>query len=423
MLPIGPVGPGNSPYSSRSSFAGEPLFVSLEGLQSSGLIVKRDLTAARRVAGRSSSRTDYRRARAAKTPAFRAAFKEFRSAGGFDTHEYQAFERKSSHWLPGWQKFMGDRSGFHAFLQFEFDSQWASLRARCAKKTVRLLGDLPIFVDQGSADVAERPELFRLDRRGRPEVVTGVPPDCFSKDGQRWGHPHYRWAAHKKTDFRWWVERTRASLERFDALRIDHFIGFHHAYEIPARAKTARRGAWRKQDGAALLATLARHLKSLPFVAEDLGAVTQEVVALRDRFRLPGMAVIQHSLGDDASASRVRRGSVASVAYTGTHDNDTTLGWWRHSDAATRARVRSIVGVSAARDPARALSELTLATRAVLAVLPMQDLLSLGSEARMNLPGSTRGNWEWRLPRGWRRLSRANTAAISRLVEHSGRDH
>ena len=421
MLPIGPVGAGNSPYSSRSSFAGEELFVSLEALADDGLLTAMDLAKARSRSRSGRSTVDYRVARATKGPAFAAAFRAFAHARGFAGDEYNAFARRTRNWLPGWRRFMGDRAGFHAFLQFQFDRQWAALRRTCHAHRVGLLGDLPIFASLDSADVMDHPSLFRLDRRGKPEVVTGVPPDCFSRNGQRWGHPHYRWSTHRRRGFAWWTERIAESLHRFDALRIDHFVGFHHAYEIPASEKTARKGEWKLQAGGELLAAARRRLGALPLVAEDLGAVTAEVAALRRRFGLPGMCVLQHSFGDDSAGARLRATTPATVVYTGTHDNDTSLGWWRDLDAAARARVARCGGAAMRRDPARGLCRLALATPAALAILPMQDLLSLGSETRMNRPGSARGNWLWRLPASWHRLKRADPSAISSMVRRARR--
>ena len=292
----------------------------------------------------------------------------------------------------------GGDPGYHRFLQFEFDRQWRALRGRAAAVRVRLLGDVPIFVERDSADVRAHPELFRLDARGRPRLVTGVPPDSFSSTGQLWGHPHYAWAAHRKTGFRWWIERFERQLSLFDAVRVDHFIGFHRAWQVPASAETAERGRWGHSPGRALLRALRERRGALPLVAEDLGAVTPEVRALRDAFGLPGMRILQHGFGDGASYDRPHNLPSHCVVYPGTHDNDTVRGWWESLPEPDRRRLQVYAGSCEADVPA-ALVRLCFSSPACLAVIPLQDLLGLGSEARMNTPATVGGNWTWRLPR------------------------
>ena len=395
MLPVGPISPGDSPYASTSAFAGEPLLVSIEGLVADGLL-RSDALDAPPALGRGPARPDD--ARAAKWPLFERAFANFQTRGGQRTRAWRAFERRTRRWLPGWQAFVGDGSGLHAFLQFQFDRQWERLRTAARARGVRLLGDVPIFVALDSADVRDHPNLFRLDRSGRPMVVTGVPPDQFSATGQRWGHPHYRWDAHRRSNFRWWVRRMRVATRRFDAVRIDHFIGLHHAYEIPRQCETAQEGAWRRAPGRALLAALRRGLGSLPVVADDLGSLTPAVVALRDRFDLPGMKVLQDAFGADDEPSAPHRHPRQLVCYPGTHDNPTALDWWAHLPAPAKARAMAYMGHDG-RDPARALVRLAFASPANTAIATMQDFLGLGPEARMNLPGTATGNWTWRLQR------------------------
>ncbi len=431
MLPVGPIGPGDSPYASTSSFAGEPLFVSLEGLRASGLLTARDVresvAAAKRCAGRSLqlrgslAKTNYDAARRAKEPAFLRAFESFRADGGFESAPYEAFAKREQYWLAGWRAYLGDTIGYHAFLQFAFDAQWQQLRARARGNGVQLLGDLPIFVSLDSADVAEHPELFRLDRAGQPEVLTGVPPDCFSKDGQLWGHPHYRWSAHRSEGFRWWTERIAASLRRFDSVRIDHFVGFHHAYEIPARAKSARTGAWKPQAGDELLAAARKKLGALSLVAEDLGAVTPEVIAIRTRFDLPGMRVLQHAFGCDNSSDLLHRHESKCVVYPGTHDNDTTLGWFDALPAAARKRFATYCGADASHRPHDAMMRLAFASPAQLAVIAMQDVLGLDRSARMNRPGRAQGEWRWRLASDWRKQGQNRARTVRNLAAITGR--
>jgi len=431
MLPVGPVGPGESPYSSTSSFAGEPLFISLEGLRDDGLISARALREARRTAGRlggkalkargAHARCNFDAARAAKEPAFLEAFEMFRLGRGFEGGAYRTFVRRERAWLDGWSRYQRDGNGFHAFLQFQFDRQWQRLRAHAARRGVRLLGDVPIFVPLDSADVASNPALFRLDARGRPHVVTGVPPDCFSADGQLWGHPHYRWDAHRRQGFDWWCRRLGGALRRFDGVRIDHFVGFHHAYEIPRGARTARRGSWRRQPGREVLGAARKRLGTLSLIAEDLGAVTSEVVALRRAFQLPGMKVLHNAFGGDDSGELPHHHSVDSVVYTGTHDNETTVQWRGSRRADELARLRAICGPDALRDPAQALIRMAFASPAQLAVVPLQDVLGLGASARMNVPGVALGNWTWRVGSDWAAVRRGCADRLRTLAQATGR--
>ena len=433
MLPIGPVGPGESPYSSTSSFAGEPLLISLDMLAGEGLLPARAVRAAAAKCAKSSkalaargalARTDWRVARSVKLPMLAEAARAFDAAGGFRSRDYRDFARREHAWLEDWVRFASGRSGDgmrHRFMQWAFDAQWRALRQRCRALGVSLMGDIPIFVTLDSADVSASPGLFRLNGRGRPEVVTGCPPDCFSADGQLWGHPHYRWSAHRAQRFRWWVERVSATMRRFDAARIDHFIGFHHAYEIPAGASTARRGDWRPQAGAEVLEAVRRALGTVPLVAEDLGAVTPGVIALRERFGLPGMKLLHHAFGHDASADLPHAHPRNCVAYTGTHDNDTTVGWWRTLDAQARRRCRTVCGPDVARAPHQALARVLMESPAALAVLPMQDVLGLDGRARMNLPGSPKGNWRWRLGRDWHAQSARASPDLASLLRATGR--
>ena len=433
MLPIGPVGPGESPYSSTSSFAGEPLLISLDMLAGEDLLPARAVRAAAAKCAKSSkalaargalARTDWRVARSVKLPMLAEAARAFDAAGGFRSRDYRDFARREHAWLEDWVRFASGRSGDgmrHRFMQWAFDAQWRALRQRCRALGVSLMGDIPIFVTLDSADVSASPGLFRLNGRGRPEVVTGCPPDCFSADGQLWGHPHYRWSAHRAQRFRWWVERVSATMRRFDAARIDHFIGFHRAYEIPAGASTARRGDWRPQAGAEVLEAVRRALGTVPLVAEDLGAVTPGVVALRERFGLPGMKLLHHAFGRDASADLPHAHPRNCVAYTGTHDNDTTVGWWRTLDAQARRRCRTVCGPDVARALHHALARVLMESPAALAVLPMQDVLGLDGRARMNLPGSPKGNWRWRLGRDWHAQSARASPDLASLLRATGR--
>jgi 4-alpha-glucanotransferase len=283
---------------------------------------------------------------------------------------------------------------------------------------VKLVGDLPIFVTLDSADVADRPELFRLERNGVPKVVTGVPPDCFSADGQLWGHPHYAWAAHRREGFRWWTSRVATALTRFDALRIDHFVGFVHAYEIPGTSRTARKGRWGPTPGRELLTAVERRLGRLPLIAEDLGAVTAEVVRLRDDFGLPGMKLLHNAFYGPDSGDLPHHHPVNCVVYPGTHDNDVSRGWIRQLSPEARSRFRSVAGGDP-RKPEEALIRLAYGSPARMAIVAMQDFLGLGPAARMNVPGKADGNWGWRMRDG--AIAKGLSARLRALAADSGR--
>ena len=283
--------------------------------------------------------------------------------------------------------------------QYLFDLQWSALKRYANARGVSLFGDLPFYVDLNSVEVWWSRSLFRLREDGRPEAVAGVPPDYFSADGQRWGNPLYDWERMQKQGFAWWIARIASQLRRFDLLRIDHFRALESYWEIPAEAPTAREGRWRPGFGDALLTRLRQKLGDLPLVAEDLGDITDSVRALRDRFALPGMAVLQFAFDGSADNPHLPQNhATRSVAYTGTHDNDTTLGWFAGLDPAARHRLRERLGVASLEMPDD-LIEAAYASRAQLAVVPMQDLIGLGTQARMNTPGTSVGNWRWRF--GW----------------------
>ncbi|MCG3125921.1 MAG: 4-alpha-glucanotransferase [Phycisphaerae bacterium] len=431
MLPISPPGPGMSPYASSSSFAGSPWLVSLELLRREGWLSRDEVP----VEAARGWRIEFKAAQQARRGALRRAFERWRTAGGQESEAFGAFCRRHSEWLDDFALFSVLRAAhggrpwntwdaplrrrraaalravvrtrdaalsFVRFVQFVFDQQWTALRAHCRRLGVGLIGDVPIFVAHDSADVWANPSLFRLDRGGRPSVVSGCPPDSFNPDGQHWGHPHYAWGAHERSGFEWWVRRVRAVMERFDLVRIDHFIGLHRTWQVPGRAKTARRGRWGPSPGAALLSALRRGLGGLPFIAEDLGLLTREAAALRDRFGLPGMRVLQFGFdGSDAGRYHLpERFSPRCVAYTGTHDNPTTVGWWhelrRGGDVERRRFVLRYLGVGG-KELHWGMIRALCASCAGMVILPMQDMLGLDDRHRMNTPGKARGNWAWQM--------------------------
>ena len=298
------------------------------------------------------------------------------------------------------------------YWQFEFFQQWQELRAYAAKAGVMIVGDLPIYVALDSADVWTNRAFFCLSEDGQPLQIAGVPPDYFSATGQCWGNPIYQWQQLKLAGYRWWIDRFRAALQLYDAVRIDHFRGFEAYWEIPGKESTAVNGRWVKGPGAELFATLERELGELPIIAENLGVITTEVEAIRERFRFPGMAILQFAFGKDPQGPSFRPHNYSRelATYTGTHDNDTTVGWW--NSAGTTDSTRTSADVSEERAFARAYLNLedepihwamiraVLASIADLAIVPLQDVLGLGSEARMNRPGTSKGNWRWRYKPG-----------------------
>ena len=391
MLPVGPVGEGWSPYSPQSAFAIEPMLISLDDLVADGLIARRDLRAVRTLSN--DARVRFQTVARRKHDVLYQAWRNLKP-----TSALRRFKRDQSSWLESWCAFAAEQDGlepaYHAAVQYIAQVQWDRLRTHARRAGVRLIGDLPIFVTLESADVVAAPELFRLDRSGRPTVVTGVPPDSFSPTGQRWGHPHYRWSAHRASGWQWWVDRVQRQLALSDAVRVDHFVGFHHLFEIPADHKTAEHGRWKRSPGQELLRALANAVGDLPFIAEDLGAVTPEVTALRTEFGLPGMRLLQHAFGGADSIDRPHHHPESCVVYPGTHDNDTTRGWWRDQSVATRRQVRAYAGEGPVED---LMIRLCASSPARTAVIPIADILGLGRGARMNRPGIARGNWAWRM--------------------------
>jgi 4-alpha-glucanotransferase len=428
MLPIGPIGAGNSPYASPSSFAGSPLLVSLTRLVADGLLRADEIEPPRALARR--RRADYAGSRRFREPLLRMACERFAArARPALRHELQAFRERHAEWLGDyalfqalhaeyprrswveWPKPLRQRDAralaaarnrlreaieYHELVQFFFDHQWRALRAHCSALGIRLLGDVPMFVAHDAAEVWQSTEAFKLDRHGQKLVQAGVPPDNFSASGQLWGNPVYDWKALEKSGYDFWVRRLRVALSRFDAVRLDHFIGLHRVWECPARAKTARRGRFVLVKGDDLLKRLAAELGGLPFVAEDLGIVTPEVHALRDRFDLPGMRVLQFGFDPGASDHLPHRFTEHALACTGTHDTNTIVGWFSRLTPRDKRRVCRYSGGRPETIHWDLIRMLAM-SRANLLIVPIQDVLGLGASERMNVPGTPRGNWEWRL--------------------------
>ncbi len=425
VLPLGPPGCGNSPYQSYSAFAGNPDLISPKALARDGLLGRaqvRDASGGRPgvvdhehvspIKARLIARAWERFNGGAARP-LRGAFEAFcaSQAGWLDDYACFMAIREEMGALPGWPRDLlfrrtaalrearrkwADVIDRQRFAQFIFHRQLAALREHARSRGVKLIGDLPIYVSADSADVWANPHLFRLDRQRRPAVIAGVPPDLFSSTGQCWGNPLYDWRAARSENYAWWVSRLKATLEQVDLVRIDHFRGFAAYWEVPAGRQTAELGRWVRGPGAKLFAVLLEQLGSLPVIAEDLGLITPDVLALRDQFGLPGMRVLQFAFGGDDSPDLPHNYIPNCVAYTGTHDNDTTAGWYASLDRRQRDRVRNYI-CGADQHPARALIRSAWASVANLAVAPLQDVMGLGGEARMNYPGTATGNWRWRL--------------------------
>jgi len=458
VLPLGPTGFGDSPYQALSSRAGNPLLVSLDALAREGWLDDADLAGAaagdpaRAELGRAGPWRRERLTRAARafaagaTAEASARLEDFRAREGEWLHDWALFAAlKDVHggrpW-PQWPPPLARRAAAaldaararHAeaifveeFAQWCFFRQWEALRDHCRALGIVLLGDLPIYVAHDSVEVWTRPELFRLDAAGLPATVAGVPPDYFSATGQLWGNPLYDWSAVALDGWRFWIERVRGTLALVDRIRLDHFRGLEAYWEVPAGAPTAADGRWVPGPGADLLAALERALGPLPLVAENLGVITAEVEALRRRFKLPGMAILQFAFGKDPQAPSFRPHNYErdTVAYTGTHDNDTVVGWWEGgAEGSTRtaadveeekAFARAYLATDG-REMNWAMIRALLASVADTAVVPLQDVLGLGSEARMNRPATLGGNWRWRFPEGALRSEHAERlGALARL--------
>jgi 4-alpha-glucanotransferase len=425
MLPLGPTGYGDSPYQCFSAFAGNPNLISPEALADAGLVRRGELAPLERPEGP----IDYGTVEANKHALIQRAWATFHGSGARE--EFERFQHDNADWLDDYSLFMalkesfGGKSWFdwpdpyrlrepqaiaearrelvdsidrYRFGQFLFFRQWDRLRNHAVSRGVRIIGDMPIFLAGDSADVWVHPELFQLDADRRPKFVSGVPPDYFSTTGQLWGNPLYDWEAHERTGFAWWIARMRATLRLVDLIRLDHFRGFEAYWQVPAGSPTAENGRWVRGPGAKLLRALHDALGGLPLIAEDLGVITPEVEAIRTEFHLPGMRILQFAFGG-AVESRFLPNNFENptVVYTGTHDNDTTLGWFGQLTADERKFTERYLGY-AGSDIAWQMIREAWKSIAVLAVAPAQDLLSLGSAARMNTPGQPSGNWRWRLP-------------------------
>jgi 4-alpha-glucanotransferase len=385
ILPAGPVGSDGSPYWVRSDCAGNPGFLDRAELPDEHAPVGEDFRAAA-----AHWLPDYALFEALSRAHGGAPF--WRWPEPLRDREPAALARARSHLAGELERIEREQYAFHV--------QWRRLREHAAQRGVRLFGDLPFYVGPSSVETWTHRGLFMLRPNGEPALVGGVPPDYFSELGQLWGNPVYNWTALERTDFAWWRMRVRVQLERLDLLRLDHFRALAAHWAVPADAPDARGGSWIASAGQGLLKRLREEFTDLPLVAEDLGVITDDVLALKDGFHLPGMRVLQFGFdGEPGNVHAPYRVERDCVVYTGTHDNDTTLGWYRSIDAGLRERVDYYLRLRPGAMP-EALIRAALGSLGQLAVIPAQDLLSLGSEARTNTPGTATGNWHWRLPPG-----------------------
>ncbi|HSS21620.1 MAG TPA: 4-alpha-glucanotransferase [Pyrinomonadaceae bacterium] len=461
MLPLGPTGYGDSPYACYSAFAGNTLLISPEQLVADGLLTETDLAAANAF---SSERVDFEAAHNYKDAILSKAFASFKlNAAAEIVRAFADFRLKNAAWLDDYALFrvlkqehagvmwtewpaefreidpvatsnarerLARKIEAQQFNQFVFFRQWYELKTHCHQRGIKLVGDIPIFVAHDSVDVWTNPEQFKLRADGTPIVVAGVPPDYFSATGQLWGNPLYNWERMQADGFKWWIERVRATLQTFDVARIDHFRGFAACWEIPGGDKTAERGSWVNAPGRELFTAIRGALGSVPIIAEDLGVITPDVESLRDDFGFPGMRILQFGFSSDTKNVDLPHNYHQNVVvYTGTHDNDTAVGWFN-----------SVAGEGSTRDAQQIERERQFCLkylntdgkeihwdfmRAVLgsvantAIVPLQDLLGLGTEARMNLPNSTTGNWSWRFTSG--ALTDELAARLKELTELYGR--
>ncbi len=439
VLPLGPTGYGDSPYQCFSAFAGNPMLISLNRLLDRAWLDARDVE---RLPVFSNDQVEYEKVNSFKLDRLNRAFANFQSvATNEEKQKFSQFKQAERNWLEDYALFRALKDKFgglswthwprefasrqpqalkqarrelaediarQEFFQLAFFEQWRELKSYCAQRHIRTMGDLPIYVAHDSADVWAHPEYFHLDESGNPTKVAGVPPDYFSATGQLWGNPIYRWERMAAERYSWWIDRFRAAFRIFDMVRVDHFRGFEAYWEVPGGETTAINGQWKKGPGAELFAVAEEKLGRLPIVAENLGVITPEVEAIRERFGFPGMAILQFAFGTDPQGPDFRPHNYPRnrVAYTGTHDNDTVCGWWtskpgvgsiRTDDEIRKERefTRAYLAFET-NDISWVFIRALMVSVADTVIFPLQDVLGLGSEARMNIPGTATGNWRWR---------------------------
>ena len=450
VLPLNGIGPGNSPYMSNSAFAGNILMIDLVELAKNGWLSDEDLNPGTEF---SADRVDFHLVQSFRIKCLRAAATKFFTDPHDDMHrEYADFCTASQEWLDDYALFMtinerecgrvwtdwpqalikresdalqqlrdtcADEINFWKFSQWCFARQWSKLKLYANESGVNIIGDVPIFVAYHSADVWAHQELFKLDENGQPTVVAGVPPDYFSETGQLWGNPLYRWEQHEETGFSWWLARLRHALQQADMVRIDHFRGFAASWEIPADAQNAISGEWVTGPGDKLFEAFAKTFPDLPIIAEDLGVITQDVEELRDKFKLPGMRILQFAFGEGNDNYFLPHHHIPNcVAYSGTHDNDTTVGWWDAAPEHVRDFAQQYLACDG-QDIHLHMMRALAGSEANTVIFPMQDVLGLANQHRMNFPGVPEGNWEWRFT--WDQIQPEKTETLAQMTRDNGR--
>ncbi|MFN8482127.1 MAG: 4-alpha-glucanotransferase [Anaerolineae bacterium] len=447
IMPLGPTGYGDSPYQSFSAFAGNPMLISMERLAKEGRLSPDELA---NCPNFPATHVDFGSVIEWRNAMLRLAYRQFtHTATGTERQALHAYAAQHSGWLPDFALFMALKERFssawsdwpkdirtrqpealahwrqeladdiarHVYYQYEFNRQWSAVHAYAAKKGIRIIGDIPIFVAYDSADAWAHPEMFYFNVEGHPTEVAGVPPDYFSPTGQLWGNPLYRWDEMEAEGYTWWIERFRHTFEAVDIVRLDHFRGFIAYWSVPADEETAINGEWKPGPGPRLFSAVRAALGNLPIIAEDLGVITPAVEALREGEGFPGMKVLQFAFGTDSSNPYLPHNYERNcVVYTGTHDNDTSVGWFQASPAKEQAAVLDYTDAhgQAINWP---LIRLALMSVARWAIFPMQDVIGAGSEARMNTPGQASGNWSWRLTR----IPDGTAERLRRLTRLAGR--
>ena len=450
VLPLGPTGYGNSPYASYSAFAGNHYLISLDRLVEKELLTSEEVREAELP---SATTADYEASYAVKDVLYKTAADRFYDRmTKSEKKKLDSFKKQNEYWLDDYCLFMAcsidngrnpwnkwdkkiaqrdkktldglrekyeDELQYQLWYQFEFFSQWQDVKGYANEHGIRVIGDIPIFVDHNSADVWSNPEYFAVDKQGNRKLVAGVPPDYFSETGQLWGNPLYNWKQMKKDGFSWWIERFRQMFELYDAIRVDHFRGFDAYWEVPASEKTAINGKWVKAPGRELFETIHEKLGELPIIAEDLGVMTPSVEDLRDSFDFPGMKILQFAFDSDAGNAFLPHNYPQNcVVYTGTHDNDTTIGWYNTAPEVEKHRLREYTR-SNGMQPEWELIRLGMLSVADQAIFPLQDYMSLGGEHRMNLPATVGNNWLWRYTPDM--LHNVDEGRIKMLVEMGNR--
>lgn len=448
ILPLGPVGYGNSPYLSYSAFAGNPVFIDIQQLVADRLVLKSSVVSQHF----KTKKVEFEKVEEWKTILFREAFEAFQKNFQRFKDEYDTFMSLHSWWVDDYALFRSlktknnntvwntwDRDlvirdkqalheatkelhgeiDYHRFLQFIFFRQWFKLKAYANSKGVRIIGDIPLYVSLDSADVWANQDIFQLDADAKPILVGGVPPDYFSETGQLWGNPVFDWERVAARDFDWWLARIQVNLRMFDQVRVDHFRGLESFWAVAAEAKTAIVGKWLPAKGHELFLKLKEKFGNLNIIAEDLGVITPEVEKLRDDFDLPGMKILQFAFGSDSENSNLPHNYDSNfVVYTGTHDNDTALGWFNSIEKPERKMLRRYLRGNG-KELVRQMIEYVWSSSAMTAIIPMQDVLGLDSDARMNTPGTATGNWDWRF--SWPQIRSNHPLFIKEITKRYNR--